>query len=204
MRFQNTGNYEALNVFILDTLDSDLNLGTVKVKSASHNMYTTVTDGNVLRFVFDNIHLPDSSSDEPGSHGYVVYEVTPDVSLPSGTMIQNRASIYFDYNEPVLTNMVTNTMVTTIPPCAVGILDPSGENVMLTLHPNPASDLVNITCSEEMNEVTAVNAMGQQVLTCKLKGSHEYSLDVSSLPAGIYILYTRSGDNTWVRKLQVR
>ena len=67
-----------------------------------------------LNFIFDNIHLPDSTTNEAGSHGYVIFEIKPLAQLPVGTGIGTGAAIYFDYNAPVLTNVVSNTITSSI------------------------------------------------------------------------------------------
>lgn len=110
VRFQNTGTAPATNVYIIDTLDANLDLNSVRIVASSHYMFTEVLPGNVLKFRFDNINLPDSTNDEPNSHGYVIYEIDQLPNLPHNTLIENTAAIYFDYNEPVITNTVFNTI----------------------------------------------------------------------------------------------
>jgi hypothetical protein len=64
----------------------------------------------VLTWTFDNINLPDSTRDQAGSNGFVKFTVLPVKDLPAGTRIENFADIYFDYNPPVRTNTVFNTL----------------------------------------------------------------------------------------------
>lgn len=111
IRFQNTGNAEAVNIVIEDTLDvAHLDLTTFYPVFASHNYSTVIdTDGHV-QFIFNNINLPDSASDEPGSQGYVVYRIKPLPTLQGWDEIHNTAYIYFDGNEPVVTNTTTHTI----------------------------------------------------------------------------------------------
>jgi hypothetical protein len=59
-----------------------------------------------LKFLFPNILLPDSNTNEVASHGFIQYSVKLNAGLPEGTLISNRADIYFDFNQPVLTNTV--------------------------------------------------------------------------------------------------
>jgi len=66
-----------------------------------------ITGSNVA-FDFININLPDSTTDLAGSQGYVSYRVKSMANLPMGTAIENTASIYFDFNTPVVTNTVSN------------------------------------------------------------------------------------------------
>ena len=103
IRFQNTGNDTAFTVAIEDTLSSDLLVNTLVFVGSSHNCKTTV-DSNIVHFEFFNIQLPDSNVNEIGSHGFVSFKIKPKSSLTNGSSVSNKASIYFDYNAPVLTN----------------------------------------------------------------------------------------------------
>ncbi len=116
IRFQNTGTADAINIFIIDSLDADLDINSVIIVGKSHEpMITELLPGNVLKFRFDDIHLPDSATNEPESHGYVIFEVDPLSSVANGTEITNRVGIYFDFNDPVITNTVFNTIVDSVP-----------------------------------------------------------------------------------------
>lgn len=46
----------------------------------------------------------------PQGEGYVSYSVAPKTSLTHGTVIQNKAFIYFDNNAPIVTNEFLNTL----------------------------------------------------------------------------------------------
>jgi len=116
VRFQNTGNAEAIDIYILDTLSTYLNPNSVRVIGGSHKpLITEVLNNNILKFRFDNINLPDSTSNLKGSQGYVTYEVSPYIGLNNETVINNGAAIYFDFNKPVLTNKTKNTLTDVLP-----------------------------------------------------------------------------------------
>lgn len=110
INFQNTGNDTAYDVFILDTLDANLDLSTFEVIASSHTMTTQMTATGAARFNFFNIMLPDSGADEPASHGWVEYRISPNAGLPDPTVITNTSHIIFDQNVPVVTNTTMNTM----------------------------------------------------------------------------------------------
>ena len=55
-------------------------------------------------FIFNNIQLPDSNVNEPASHGFVKFKINQRANNPLGTVIENKAGIYFDFNEAVITN----------------------------------------------------------------------------------------------------
>ena len=110
IRFQNTGNDVAYEVVIKDTLSENLDLSTLKVNGASHPFTWVLTPQRELIFTFANILLPDSTSNEPESHGYVKYRIFPQADLLPAEVIRNRAGIYFDFNDPIITNTVFHTI----------------------------------------------------------------------------------------------
>jgi len=108
IRFQNTGNAPAINIKLLDSLNTNLDLNTFEVVNGSHQN-TVYLSNNVLQFRFPNIQLPDSTTDSRGSNGFIQYRIKPKANLAIGTIIPNKAYIYFDYNAPIITNAVTTT-----------------------------------------------------------------------------------------------
>ncbi len=115
IRFQNTGNDTAFNVYIRDTLDSKLDWNSLQILTSSHNYQMTINDGKCL-FTFPFIMLVDSMKNEPQSHGYIVYKIKTVPNVQLGDVIQNRAAIYFDYNLPIFTNTETTTIVADVLP----------------------------------------------------------------------------------------
>lgn len=112
VRFQNLGTASATNISITDVLDTDLDLATLELGPTRHPAVTTLS-GRTITWTFTGIELPPASQDEAGSHGYVTFQARPLAGLPAGTQITNQASIVFDFNPPVLTNVVTNTLLST-------------------------------------------------------------------------------------------
>lgn len=111
IRFQNTGNDTAFTVRIQDQIDESLNLETFKPLAASHPYSVSVRDDRTVVFLFENILLPDSTTNLPGSQGFVTFEINAHPGLDDFSTIPNTAGIYFDFNQPVITNTVTSTLV---------------------------------------------------------------------------------------------
>ena len=114
IRFQNTGTDTAFNIVVTDTLNPLLDVNSLQLINTSHPARITKKD-NEIGFEFLNIQLPDSIVNEPASHGFIRFRIKPQSSVTLNTVIPNEASIYFDYNTPI----VTNTAVTSI------IVDPA-------------------------------------------------------------------------------
>jgi len=107
IRFQNTGTDTAFTVRVRDTLDTDFNIFTVKPGASSHNYTFRMYGQRVLEWTFTNILLPDNTVNEAASHGVIQFTVEQTPDLPDGTLLSNHADIYFDYNDPVITNTET-------------------------------------------------------------------------------------------------
>jgi uncharacterized repeat protein (TIGR01451 family) len=208
INFQNTGNYPAQKVVLIDTLDSDLEVQTLKPFAASHKYTASVTDGSgIVTFTFDNINLPDSNTDKLGSMGYVVFKVSQKPKLAVGTQILNSASIYFDYNAPVKTNTTINTIVektSGVP----GTGKP--EELMATVYPNPASDRVTIAIDADglknVVQVKLLSLTGQvmQHQQVSLKaGRNLFEANTANLAPGMYFIEVTDGTRLSTTKLSI-
>lgn len=114
INFQNTGNDTAYIVVIKDQLPVELDISTVNSGSSNHAYSLKINNDRILEWTFDNIMLPDSNINEPASHGFVKFKVNQIKNNPNGTLIINKAFIYFDQNYPVQTNMVSQTVYDTV------------------------------------------------------------------------------------------
>jgi PKD repeat protein len=111
VRFQNTGNDTAFYVVIRDTIDTrTLDIFSFQSRLSSHPYQLSMDHDSILVFRFNNINLPDSATNPLGSQGFVSFELSHNGTLPIGTRIENRAAIYFDFNDPIITNTVLNTV----------------------------------------------------------------------------------------------
>ncbi len=117
IRFQNLGTDTAFNVVITDTLSNNADWDSFDFMSSSHPVVFK-QKGNKLEFDFENIKLPYKAINEPGSQGFVAYKVKPKHTLSVGDSVNNTASIYFDFNPPIVTNKTT-TIVSSFAPTPV-------------------------------------------------------------------------------------
>ncbi len=184
VRFQNTGSAPAVNVVIKDSLDSDWDLNTFEMVGATHPFTLTVNDA-VAIWTFANIMLPTEDSDALGSQGSFQYRMAPKTSLNLGGQLTNRADIYFDYNEPVLTNTTLTTVAlnTGLTENALG----SG----LFVAPSPGNGQVSVRWADgQMNNgrFTVLDALGRTVYTSRMSNANNNrQMDLSFLPEGSYV-----------------
>jgi len=169
IRFQNTGTASAINVFVTDTINPDLDLNTLMMHGASHP-YTMEITGSVITWTFANINLPDSTTNLNLSHGYIDFSISPVANLPEGTVVTNSANIYFDFNEPVITNAAITTFQTTF----VGLPEDHVSSY-IQIYPQPAHD----RCDLVLHDFPAGKGVISMVdLSGRLL--KEYPVDISS------------------------
>lgn len=191
IRFQNTGNGPAVNIVVDDTISGLLDLQSLEVLNVSHDYVVQLLPNNLLRFRFDNIMLADSTTNEPASHGHIQFRINKLSTPIVGQVIENTAYIYFDFNEPVITNTAINTYV--IP---TSINDEMSENGLVKIYPNPFSDATTfIIHSDKTNETYTFelfDVLGKKVMEQMNITGKQFSINRSGLENGMYFykIYT--------------
>lgn len=185
IRFQNTGNDTAFTVVLRDTLSPLLQANTLRLVNASHPRcdLSFMDNARALSFIFPNINLVDSFTNEPLSHGFVQYAIKPQPGLPIGTTIENTADIYFDYNAPIR----TNTTVTSVD--VVGIPQVTGEEA-LRVYPNPTGGRLRVEAPQPLDEdakLMVFDMTGRALLEMPFVGSVA-ELSLERLAVGVYTL----------------
>ncbi|MBI1305737.1 MAG: T9SS type A sorting domain-containing protein [Bacteroidetes bacterium] len=189
IRFQNTGNDTAFDVRIEDTLSDFIDPESVLILDASHRLITE-TDGKNLSFHFDNIYLPDSTTNEPESKGFVTFICQTKEQLKTGDKIENTAFIYFDQNEAIVTN-TTSTSVVEISDAIHKI-----RKTFPAIYPNPTTGIVNLPAgviSVEVYDLTGGLIYSQN-------GLHE-SVDLEMVSNGLYWLKIIMEDSAFTSRL---
>lgn len=197
VRFQNTGNDTAFTVVVKDTLAHQvLDIASIELGAASHPFTFSISGFGELTWTFDNILLPDSNVSEAGSHGYFKYKVHLKKGLAPMTEIPNRASIYFDYNAPVLTNAVVSVTSGTS-----SVSNSETVSNTLRVYPNPARGLASIQlklAEREHVRLQLVNSKGvvvQTLMESELSaGEHNLKLEAGSLTPGAYFVALKRGE----------
>jgi hypothetical protein len=137
-----------------------------------------VNAGNgLIRFIHNQINLPDSSENFAGSIGTIVYRIQANQELMPGQYIGNQASIVFDVNPAIQTNEALVGM-----PEPTGISQSSDSDNLF--FPNPAKDQMFIKGSD-VRYVSVYNALGQLVLNESI-GVNLHTISLDGFDAGIY------------------
>jgi len=219
IRFQNTGTAPAYTVKVVDTLDTNLDI-TSLIQGVSSHPYTLKVTGKgqaVLTFMFNNINLPDSTENKLGSNGLVSFRITIPTDSPLGTKIYNKAYIYFDYNDPIITNETMHTVGITIAEnlskgskvtvgnVTTGLLQ-SKYNSNAKIYPNPSGGMITIEIPElgDHMELRVTSMVGVLQKTIKLNKTNIQQVNLEGIHQGMYIYEIwKDGERMYVSTLQI-
>jgi len=185
IRFENKGTAEAINVVIKDMIDtSKFDVSSLVVTEGSHSFVTKISDTNKVEFIFEKINLP---FDDATNDGYVAFKIKTKPSLVLGDSFSNTASIYFDYNFPIITNTATTSVLQSL-----GTQDFEFSSYF-KVYPNPAKQVLNIDVKKqiELSSISIFNTLGQQILVIP-NAQQTKQVDVSSLKTGNYFIKVTS------------
>lgn len=191
INFQNTGSAPAFNIRLEDTLSADLDLETFQVTGYSHDYHYTIR-GDRLQIFFPNIMLPDSNSNEPESKGFFSFKVKPNSQMNVGDTIYNRASIYFDFNAPIVTNTAKAYAPT---PSSIEGLEL--ENVRV--YPSPFTNYFIVNGLNDEISAALFNALGEMIWQDEI--SQNESISTADFAPGFYFLHLSNEEGSRTVKL---
>lgn len=193
IRFQNTGTAAAETVVIRDTIESDLDISSLEILGATHAFTPSFNPDRSLSFTFNNINLPDSTSDLAGSQGAISFRIKPRAGITIGDVLENTAAIYFDFNPPIFTNTTSHAV-----DYSTSIL--KTQHTTLHVSPNPAADVIRVTVEGNSTAVQIFGMDGRKVNAPATKRSNGWNMDVTDLDPGTYILRTEYGSASFVKR----
>ncbi|MCD6069122.1 MAG: hypothetical protein K0S33_3948 [Bacteroidetes bacterium] len=198
VHFQNTGTFLAQNIKVVVKADPGLLPETIQVTGSSHYSEFQLLQNGYIVFNFPNIMLPDSTSNESMSHGLVAFSIKPSTSLQLGNQIKETASIYFDYNLPVLTNEAI-TVITNV----TALDEVSGKGAKpYSVYPNPFTHSIFIKGQgqQQVVKIEIMNLAGEKTLEAKADTSKD-AFNLSGLENGIYFVRIIMASGTYVEKI---
>jgi len=180
---------------VVDTLHPNLDYSTIKPINAIDNYRVEITNGNHVEFIFDDINLPHEAADEEGSNGFIAYKIKPKENMNVGDVISGDAQIYFDFNAPIITNMVATEFVDDL---GVNTVNPAKNQVVI--YPNPTNNLLNIQPNRGvvLEEVTIYNLQGRKLLSFN---KNLTQLNLETLSSGMYILNIQTSEGSINKQL---
>lgn len=195
IRFQNTGTDTAFTVVVRDQLSSWLDPASVRPGASSHPYTFAYYGDRDIKFTFENILLPDSSDNQEASQGFVTFRVAQMPDVPLQTDIFNQASIYFDFNEAVVTNTTVHRVGRDF--VTVSAWQPFRDGLELQVMPNPVARqaILQLNGLESLNswQVELRDATGRKVRAEMVQGS-QWLFERGTLASGLYLIQVRTNE----------
>ncbi|MGK0387376.1 MAG: hypothetical protein ACI94Y_000102 [Maribacter sp.] len=131
---------------------------------------------------------------EAESHGFVKFRIAQQPDLPNGTMLENTAKIYFDFNAPIITNTAFHTVGENfVTVNLINGIEDLFEISSIKAYPNPFSEVIQFEIEgNEFEEIilSVYDVNGKQVATENYDSSI-FQFSRGDLNSGIYF-YTIS------------
>ena len=189
LRFQNTGTDTAFRVVVKDELTEDLDLLSIQLGSASHPYTFSLEDSRTLVFTFDNINLVHKGENEELSNGFVEFKINQKPGNEDGTLILNDANIYFDFNDPIVTNETNHLVGSDYIESSISSINIIDQTVRLNVYPNPFVDHFNIELQNielENASIEVYDLTGRKIHKQKIARNLQ-QIDFKATVAGEYI-----------------
>lgn len=193
-------------VVIRDTLPEQLDFNSLEMGAASHPYDFVLYQGGILKITFDSIRIfsggGTGEADAVTRTGYATYRLSQKPNNTTGTVIRNRAAVYFDYELPVFSQEVRHV---------VGCNDlfesdclmtsnrnlPQAAGVNVKLSPNPVGErtTVQVIGWEKANTQFRLNlydAAGRKVFQQYFTGS-QFELQRPNIASGAYFYEVTGG-----------
>jgi uncharacterized repeat protein (TIGR01451 family) len=187
INFENIGTAAAENIVVKTVIDpAEFDVNSLQLINSSFPVDARITGDNV-EFIFNNINL------DIGGHGHILLKIKTNNTLVAGDTVSRSADVFFDYNAPVDTGLVTTVFQTLSN--SVFELDSS-----VAIYPNPAVNEVTISADNKIKSIQLYDAQGRIILT-RLMDDLESKIDISSHSKGIYFIKITTEKGAQVQKL---
>lgn len=199
IRFQNTKGQPIQSIVVRDTISPFLDLSSLEMGASSHSYTWRVYGNRVLEIRFNDIMLPDSTTDALSSNAFVRYRIAQRPNNPNNTVIYNAATLYYDYDAPIITNKTWHRIGEEF---VEYLITTDGEIVetKVVAYPNPFQHSTTLEVAGKQHEMLQliVNDLSGRVVTqWQKKNTNRIEFQRAELPSGIY-MYQLKGDEGWV------
>lgn len=188
IRFQNTGTDTAYKVVISDPLPATLDITSLSLGASSHPYIWSIEDNNSLVFTFDNILLPDSTTNLDASQGFLSFTLQQQADLALGTTITNTAAIYFDFNDPIYTNTSLHKVGTLFSQALVATQDLNTRNLGVKIFPNPFSKTTSFLIEKVKPQAVRLHLydLSGRLISTEDYETTSFQFDRAALADGLY------------------
>ena len=156
-----------------------------------YNIYRSIDSAGVGTGIFSKIN------------SYPVFSTTstdyPDIQADVPVHYYTTAVYVNDSSQFICESEPSDTIVTNV----VSSVIQNPDNLSLSLFPNPVESDLFIRSTEKIESVFITNLMADHLIGFENIGGPSMKIDLSTLPAGIYMIKVNTAKNQFVRKIMV-
>lgn len=191
INFANYSSDTINHVYVVDTIDVNLDIRYIQELGASHSYTTEVINGPigsgyaVIVWKFENINLspnPSKALDQLGYNGFINFKINLDDGLPYGTVISNTAKVVFDNELETTTNSVYTELKKLV---SVG----ESQFGQMAAYPMPCDDKLIIEPGENRyftGTPAVIDNLGRKLHVPYRQIGNIIQLETRSLANGVY------------------
>ncbi|MFZ1704853.1 MAG: T9SS type A sorting domain-containing protein [Saprospiraceae bacterium] len=199
IRFQNTGTDTAFNIRIEDIISPAFDISTLRPVVSSHDFTWEIKPNRILVVYFKDIMLVDSFKNEPGSNGFVKFEINLDSLNQPGDTLENEASIFFDFNEPIITNKVVTLY---------DFPNHTKNEIISKIYaiPNPTNSFVEIKGDFTTDQFCFIRVydMYGKLISSEMGNTSNIMIDLGRLSSSLYIVEIKTKEHRYTCKVLKR
>jgi len=188
IEFQNLGNDTAFKVVVEDTINPDyFDIQGIEMLTSSDPYEMTIDSvHNLVRWTFNDIHLVDSTTNEPESHGNFSFKIPLKSDFGLDDVAENTAYIYFDFNSAIVTNTAFNFYKNSIS------IDDLNKKIFLEVYQKQEELFISVSSDfSKEEEVLIVDLKGRELYSNSinfLQGVSNFSIPIGNFSDGIYLI----------------
>lgn len=193
--WQNNTPDSVYSITIIDTLSEFLDVTSLQRPFSSLPFNICVSPDNVLIVEIDDVAVPYSGIDYQRSYGFVQFHIKRKMDIPSGSLIENQATVIFNDQTTFSTNKTSNLYSTT------GIAE-QHDITNYRLYPNPTTGTMTLEFGEATDaEVQVFSLVGERVATGIVQHDITHQLDLAQLQNGMYLVRVTVNGESKVQKV---
>jgi Secretion system C-terminal sorting domain len=197
INFENIGTEIVDNVVVeMEFNPAKFDIGSLKILYSPNEVIVTIKENKII-FFFSNIDLkiPVGNPKSGGGTGGVLMAVIPNPNVPPNVPVGANASIFFDYNAPITTN-IASTQFTNF-----SLKNPNHTiDSSITIYPNPTKNNIKINANTVLKSIQLFDIQGR-ILQIKNQDKNATSLDISNRSKGIYFLKITTEKGSKIEKI---
>jgi hypothetical protein len=193
VHFQNEGTYYARRIEVVVDIDPNIDIKTIVPVTSTHIPTSiTINNNRQLVYTYENIKLQPKIWNEAASQGMFSFMCRLKNGIAEGTIISNKADIFFDFNEAVPTNLTTNTIE------RISRINNYYSQKNIEIYPNPSIDEISIKIQNDEYDTEAdyrfevYDVNGKFIIYTSRK-----TLNIAKLANGMYLVKCKTKKGTY-------